>query len=65
MKFMATPNPGANVDAAAWLMRARPRSISASTRKNAYSRPEMRAEEKIFLCVPANVTSKNPTPNMR
>ena len=46
---MATPKTGAKVDAAAWLIRARAKSISARTAKDAYSMDEMRSAEDACL----------------
>ena len=44
MKFINTPNAGAKLEAAAWLIRARAKSISARTAKNAYSIVKIRSD---------------------
>ena len=58
-----TPNAGAKEDAAAWLMRARAKSISAKTAKGAYSVFEDPVREKYLF--PRHLTGRSKEDNAR
>src|SRR5580700_5687314 len=64
-KFINTPNAGAKVEAAAWLIRARAKSISASAPNSAYSMVEIRSAENKRFRATWNAINRKATPSMR